>query len=89
MPDLFDAIRSDHSEIIAETIADGAVILHGFALDVAAELLAAVDAIAAQAPFRHMLVPSGHSMSVAITNCGSAGWVSDRKGYRYDRMRSR
>jgi len=24
-------------------------------------------------------------MSVAITNCGSAGWVSDRKGYRYDR----
>lgn len=81
MPDLFNTIRSDHAEIIA----DGAVILHGFALDAAAELLAAVDAIAAQAPFRHMLVPSGHTMSVAITNCGSAGWVSDRKGYRYDR----
>jgi alkylated DNA repair protein (DNA oxidative demethylase) len=23
-------------------------------------------------------------MSVAMTNCGSVGWVSDRKGYRYD-----
>jgi alkylated DNA repair protein (DNA oxidative demethylase) len=23
-------------------------------------------------------------MSVAMTNCGSLGWVSDRRGYRYD-----
>jgi alkylated DNA repair protein (DNA oxidative demethylase) len=23
-------------------------------------------------------------MSVAMTNCGRVGWVSDRKGYRYD-----
>ena len=23
-------------------------------------------------------------MSVAMTNCGQAGWVSDAKGYRYD-----
>jgi alkylated DNA repair protein (DNA oxidative demethylase) len=23
-------------------------------------------------------------MSVAMTNCGSVGWVTDRKGYRYD-----
>ena len=24
-------------------------------------------------------------MSVAMTNCGAAGWVTDRRGYRYDR----
>src|SRR5262245_66298636 len=23
-------------------------------------------------------------MSVAMTNCGALGWVSDRRGYRYD-----
>lgn len=23
-------------------------------------------------------------MSVAMTNCGAVGWVSDRRGYRYD-----
>lgn len=80
MPDLFDAIRSGHVEIIA----DGAVILHGFALDAATELLAAVDRITARAPFRRMTVPGGHTMSAAITNCGDSGWVSDRKGYRYD-----
>ena len=40
--------------------------------------------IVAQAPFRHMVTPGGHQMSVAMTNCGSAGWVTDRSGYRYD-----
>jgi alkylated DNA repair protein (DNA oxidative demethylase) len=36
------------------------------------------------APFRHMLTPNGRRMSVAMTNCGAVGWVSDRAGYRYD-----
>ena len=27
-------------------------------------------------------------MSVAMTNCGRAGWVTDRTGYRYDAHRS-
>jgi alkylated DNA repair protein (DNA oxidative demethylase) len=31
-----------------------------------------------------MLTPGGHQMSVAMTNCGNAGWVTDRTGYRYD-----
>ena len=48
-----------------------------------APLLDAIEAIAAQAPFRHMQVPGGHSMSVAMTNCGSLGWVTDPGGYRY------
>ena len=48
------------------------------------DLIAALREIVAQAPFRHMLTPGGHQMSVAMTNCGSAGWVTDRSGYRYD-----
>ena len=65
-------------------MADGAALLRGFARPAEAELIAAIGEIAAQAPFRHMVTPGGHSMSVAMTNCGSAGWVTDRGGYRYD-----
>ena len=66
-----------------EEIADGAVLLHGFALPFESELIAALREIADQAPFRHMSTPGGHQMSVAMTNCGHAGWVTDRTGYRY------
>jgi alkylated DNA repair protein (DNA oxidative demethylase) len=31
-----------------------------------------------------MATPGGQKMSAAITNCGAAGWVSDRRGYRYE-----
>ena len=47
-------------------------------------VIAALRDISAQSPFRHMVTPGGHSMSVAMTNCGAAGWVTDRRGYRYD-----
>jgi len=30
-----------------------------------------------------MVVPSGHTMSVAMTNSGNLGWTTDRSGYRY------
>ena len=48
------------------------------------EAIAALREIIAQAPFRRMFTPGGHQMSVAMTNCGSAGWVTDHSGYRYD-----
>jgi len=67
-----------------EMMAEGAVLLRGFAQSVEAELIAALREIAAQAPFRHMVTPGGHQMSVAMTNCGRYGWVTDRGGYRYD-----
>ena len=67
-----------------EAMAEGAVLLRGFAGAVEAELIAGIADIVAQAPFRHMVTPGGHPMSVAMTNCGSAGWVTDRSGYRYD-----
>lgn len=67
-----------------EIIAAGAVLLRGEALALEAELLRDIDHIATQAPFRHMVTPGGFVMSVAMSNCGNAGWVSDRSGYRYD-----
>ncbi len=66
-----------------EQLADGAVVLRRFARCEAAALVAAVEQIAAVAPFRHMVTPGGFRMSVAMTSCGRAGWVTDRKGYRY------
>ncbi len=62
----------------------GAVLLPGFALPVASALLTAVGEVIAAAPLRHMITPGGFRMTVAMTNCGEAGWVSDRSGYRYD-----
>jgi DNA oxidative demethylase len=66
-----------------EVMAEGAVLLRGIASPLESELVAALHDIAAQAPFRHMVTPGGHRMSVAMTNCGSAGWITDRTGYRY------
>jgi alkylated DNA repair protein (DNA oxidative demethylase) len=59
-------------------------LLRGFARPFEAELLPALRAIVKQAPVRHLITPGGHRMSVAMTNCGSVGWVSDATGYRYD-----
>jgi len=67
-----------------EPLCEGAVVLRGFALAQQEPLLQAIDAIVAQAPFRHLITPGGLRMSVAMTNAGSLGWVSDRRGYRYD-----
>jgi len=69
-----------------EALTPGAVVLHNFAAPSEAALLAALETITAAAPFRHMVTPGGFRMSVAMTNCGELGWVSDRSGYRYDRL---
>jgi alkylated DNA repair protein (DNA oxidative demethylase) len=66
-----------------ELIAQGAIVLRGFARAQDRELLEATETIAAEAPFRHMTTPGGFVMSAAITSCGNAGWVTDRTGYRY------
>ena len=61
----------------------GVVHLPGFALERAGAVLAVVDAVTQEAVFRKMQVPGGGTMSVAMSNCGRAGWVSDASGYRY------
>jgi DNA oxidative demethylase len=68
-----------------EQLEDGAVLLRGFAVAEASALLEEVDRIAEAAPFRYLTTPGGYTMSVAMTNCGRVGWVSDRTGYRYAR----
>lgn len=60
------------------------MLLRGFARPYGSDVLAALRGIVAQAPFRRMFTPGGHQMSVAMTNCGNVGWVTDRSGYRYD-----
>jgi DNA oxidative demethylase len=69
-----------------ESLAPGAAVLRGFAIDRVTELLEGIRLVTARAPFRHLVTPGGFTMSVAMTNCGEAGWVSDRTGYRYDRI---
>ena len=67
-----------------EPLEEGAVLLRGFASAAAPRLLQDVAGVAETSPFRHLTVPGGHTMSVAMTNCGRVGWVSDKSGYRYD-----
>ncbi|MBS0220836.1 MAG: DNA oxidative demethylase AlkB [Proteobacteria bacterium] len=66
-----------------EDMAPGAVLLRGRALVLEADILSALASVTAAAPFRHMTTPGGYVMSAAMTNCGAAGWVTDRTGYRY------
>jgi DNA oxidative demethylase len=81
MSSLFDGESSPRS---IERLEEGAVLLRGFAAGEARWLVKEVETVALGAPFRHLVTPGGYAMSVAMTNCGRVGWVSDRSGYRYD-----
>ncbi|MES2412858.1 MAG: DNA oxidative demethylase AlkB [Pseudomonadota bacterium] len=78
--DLFEEHTPQPSQLL---IAAGAMLLRGFAQGSEAALLKAFDDVTAQAPLRHLVTPGGYTMSVGMTNCGPLGWVSDRRGYRY------
>jgi alkylated DNA repair protein (DNA oxidative demethylase) len=80
--DLFESVADVRPS--QEAMVEGAVLLRGFVQPVETELIADLRDIAGQAPFRHTVTPGGHEMSVAMTNCGGFGWVTDRSGYRYD-----
>ncbi|MCP3406742.1 DNA oxidative demethylase AlkB [Bradyrhizobium sp. CCGB01] len=80
--DLFDTVAE--AQPSREDIADGAVLLRGFVRPIESELIDAARAIVEQSPFRRMTTPGGHLMSVAMTNCGERGWITDHTGYRYD-----
>lgn len=81
--DLFEGL-SDNVNPPQTPLAEGAILFHGFAKEVDKALVDAIDDVVAQAPLRHMITPGGYRMSVAMTNCGQVGWVTDRSGYRYD-----
>ena|SRR5436190_24267353 len=76
-------VAEEHRE---EAVAPGSVLLRGFALLFVDNILVVLGDITAQAPFRYMTTPCGAAMSVAMTNCGEAGWLTDRTGYGYDRI---
>ena len=68
------------------TLGPQACVLHGFALPIVDALLDAIERIQRDAPFRHLVTPGGHTMQVAMTNCGPFGWCSNRRGYRYETL---
>ncbi|MFL6700168.1 MAG: DNA oxidative demethylase AlkB [Vitreoscilla sp.] len=79
-----DLFAADAPALEDEILAPGAVVLRGFATAREAALKLDLERVTAAAPFRHLITPGGFRMSVAMTNCGELGWVSDRRGYRYD-----
>lgn len=83
-PHLFSDISEQSS--VEAGLGPGTALLRGFALQEQSALLDAMFQVAAQSHFRHMITPGGFRMSVAMTNCGSLGWVTDRRGYRYDKL---
>jgi alkylated DNA repair protein (DNA oxidative demethylase) len=79
MSTLFDPLPPSR-----EPLEEGAVLLRGFVSNQATQLVEEAERVAKASPFRHLVTPGGYTMSVAMTNCGRVGWVSDRSGYRYD-----
>ena len=74
MPDQFELIEP--LDPLREIMAEGAVLLRGVALAFEKDLLAALNDITTRSPFRRMITPGGYTMSVAMTNCGAAGWIT-------------
>jgi alkylated DNA repair protein (DNA oxidative demethylase) len=78
-----DLFADDSPPRADEVLDPGAVVLRGFATAHAPALADGLAEVTAAAPLRHLVTPGGFRMSVAMTNCGELGWVSDRRGYRY------
>jgi DNA oxidative demethylase len=66
-----------------EELFPGAVLMRSLALTLDRELLAAIDAIAEVAPFRHMTTPSGQHMSILGTGCGRSPRLSSVTPVRF------
>jgi DNA oxidative demethylase len=79
--DLFNDVPE--GKAVSEALAPGATLLRGLAAPATVALLSAIKRVTDCAPFRIMTTRGGYRMSVAMTNCGVAGWVSDERGYRY------
>jgi DNA oxidative demethylase len=80
---VMDLFESVDTELREEFLLPGASVLRNFALSRAEALMVAIEQVLGQAPLRNMTTPGGSTMSVAMSNCGALGWISDRRGYRY------
>lgn len=74
----------ENESINSIEIGPSAWILRGYAVSQADQLLAAIEQVSEQAPFRHLQTRTGKQIGVEMTNCGELGWYSDRKSYRYE-----
>lgn len=74
--DLFAAHRPER-----EDLGDGAVLFPGLSSSLG--FLKEIASVLKAAPLRHLITPSGHTMSVAMSNCGALGWTSGPQGYSY------
>lgn len=81
MQDLFDI--NEPGDVWLEPLGPGTRWIHGFLVADAGRVMTDIAGVVAQAPYRHLSTPGGKRMSVAMSNCGAEGWVSDRAGYRY------
>ena len=79
-----DPRRAPDDPPAQQVLAPGALLMRGLASPQAPGLFADLQAVLALSPLRHMVTPGGLPMSVAMSNCGPLGWVSDRSGYRYE-----
>lgn len=87
LPQTMDLFQPDDvapTSLATEPLAPGAMLLRGRATLDAVALMVDLEAVLARAPLRHMITPGGFRMSVAMSNCGALGWVSDGNGYRYE-----
>lgn len=82
--DLFDDLPENKPRQLS--LGEGALLLRGIVKEIEHVLLAEIETILARAHLRHMITPGGFRMSVAMSNCGTVGWVSDQHGYRYDAL---
>jgi len=78
-----DRLWAEPSEPSKEHPAEGVTFLRAFCREEAIPIYEAIREVESVSPFRQMVVPSGHTMSVAMTNTGDLGWTTDRSGYRY------
>ena len=78
-----DSLWNETTAPSIDHLAEGVTLLRAFCREQAPALLESIATVESVSPFRQMVVPSGHTMSVAMTNCGDLGWITDRTGYRY------
>ena len=84
MSDLFSDVTE--KPVWSEHLGPGSVLLHAFALQAVDAVYSDVQQVIQQSKLRQMVTAGGYQMSVSTTNCGELGWVSDLKGYRYERL---
>lgn len=74
------------NDVESSELMPGVCVLRNFATIATDELITAIQVVSETSPFRRVVTPNGKAMSVEMTNCGTRGWVSDHKGYRYESL---